>query len=86
MFSVKVAYPEDLKPMITAFKLCATARLFLQVCLILSLPLLLLLLQDLLPNVDAGIFLDNDIIALRDPAILWNRWQWIFKKNNFHLL
>ena len=77
MFSVKVAYPEDLKPMITAFKLCATARLFLQVCLILSLPLLLL--QDLLPNVDAGIFLDNDIVALRDPAILWNRWQCIFK-------
>lgn len=58
--SVKVAYPEDLKPMITAFKLCATARLFL---------------QDLLPNVDAGIFLDNDIIALRDPAILWNRFR-----------
>ena len=35
----------------------------------------LLLLQDLLPNVDAGIFLDNDLIALRDPAILWDRWK-----------
>ena len=38
------------------------------------LPLLLLLLQDLLPHIDAGIFLDNDIIALRDPALLWDRW------------
>ena len=31
--------------------------------------------QDMLPNVDAGIFLDNDMLVLQDPAILWDRFK-----------
>jgi len=59
-YSVEVVYPPGLEEMIGAFKFCATARLFL---------------QDMLPDVDAGIFLDNDMLALQDPAILWDRFN-----------
>ena len=29
--------------------------------------------QDLLPELDAGIFLDTDIVLFDDPALLWDR-------------
>ena len=29
----------------------------------------------MLPDVDAGIFLDNDMLVLQDPAILWDRFK-----------
>ena len=29
----------------------------------------------MLPNVDSGIFLDNDMLVLQDPAILWDRFK-----------
>ena len=29
--------------------------------------------QDLLAEVDAGIFLDTDTVLLDDPALLWDR-------------
>jgi len=60
MVSVPVTYPVGLEDMINAFKLCATARLFI---------------QDLVPDLDAGIFLDNDVLLLRDPAVLWDRFN-----------
>jgi len=59
-YSVDVVYPAGLEDMIGAFKFCATARLFL---------------QDMLPDVDSGIFLDNDMLVLQDPAILWDRFK-----------
>ena len=31
--------------------------------------------QDMLPDVEAGIFLDNDMLVLEDPAILWDRFK-----------
>lgn len=60
LVSVPVTYPVGLEDMINAFKLCATARLFI---------------QDLVPDLDAGIFLDNDVLLLRDPAVLWDRFN-----------
>ena len=60
LVSVKVRYPEGLEEMVHGFKLCATARLFL---------------QDFLPHVDAGIFLDNDIVVMDDLASLWDRFE-----------
>jgi len=60
LVSVKVRYPEGLEEMVHGFKLCATARLFL---------------QDFLPHVDAGIFLDNDIVVMDDLADLWDRFE-----------
>ena len=60
LVSVKVRYPEGLEEMVHGFKLCATARLFL---------------QDFLPHVDAGIFLDNDIVVMDDLAGLWDRFE-----------
>ena len=70
MVSVPVTYPVGLEDMINAFKLCATARLFIQVACQLSTSVT----QDLVPDLDAGIFLDNDVLLLRDPAVLWDRW------------
>jgi len=58
--SVPIEYPAGLEDMINGWKICATARLFL---------------QDLLPEVDAGIFLDTDTVLLDDPALLWDRFQ-----------
>ena len=58
--SVKVNYPDGLEEMVHGFKLCATARLFL---------------QDLIPHVDAGIFLDNDIVVMDDLSLLWQRFK-----------
>ena len=60
LVSVKVRYPEGLEEMVHGFKLCATATLFL---------------QDFLPHVDAGIFLDNDIVVMDDLAALWDRFE-----------
>jgi len=58
--SVWIEYPPGLEEMINGWKICATARLFL---------------QDLLPELDAGIFLDTDTVLLEDPALLWDRFQ-----------
>ena len=33
--------------------------------------------QDLLPDLDAGIFIDTDAMVLQDPAILWDRFFFI---------
>jgi len=49
-----------LEEMVHGFKLCATARLFL---------------QDSIPHVDAGIFLDNDIVVMDDLSLLWDRFK-----------
>ena len=57
---MKVNYPDGLEDMVHGFKLCATARLFL---------------QDLIPNVDAGVFLDNDIVVMDDLSLLWDRFK-----------
>ena len=58
--SVKVNYPDGLEEMVHGFKLCATARLFL---------------QDSIPHVDAGVFLDNDIVVMDDLSLLWDRFK-----------
>ena len=60
LVSVKVNYPPGLEAMVHSFKLCATARLFL---------------QDLIPHVEAGIFLDNDIVVMDDLSLLWDRFH-----------
>ena len=60
LVSVKVNYPPGLEAMVHSFKLCATARLFL---------------QDLIPHVEAGIFLDNDIVVMDDLSLLWDRFD-----------
>ena len=60
LVSVKVNYPPGLEEMVHSFKLCATARLFL---------------QDLIPHVEAGIFLDNDIVVMDDLSLLWDRFD-----------
>ena len=57
---MKVNYPPGLEAMVHSFKLCATARLFL---------------QDLIPHVEAGIFLDNDIVVMDDLSLLWDRFN-----------
>ena len=49
--SRSVSYPPGLKDMVNMFRVCATARLFL---------------PEMLPEVDAGIFLDTDIILMDD--------------------
>ena len=58
--SVSIEYPPGLDDMMHAYKICATASLFL---------------HELLPEVDAGIFLDTDVILMGDPAQLWDRFQ-----------
>ena len=60
LVSVKVNYPPGLEAMVHSFKLCATARLFL---------------QDLIPHVGAGIFLDNDIVVMDDLSLLWDKFN-----------
>ena len=60
LVSVKVNYPDGLEEMVHGFKLCATARLFL---------------QDSIPHVDAGVFLDNDIVVMDDLSLLWDRFK-----------
>ena len=60
LVSVKVNYPDGLEEMVHGFKLCATARLFL---------------QDLIPHIDAGVFLDNDIVVMDDLSFLWERFK-----------
>ena len=60
LVSVKVNYPPGLEAMVHSFKLCATARLFL---------------QDLIPHVEAGIFLDNDIVVMDDLSLLWDKFD-----------
>ena len=34
-----------------------------------------LFLQDLIPHIDAGVFLDNDIVVMDDLALLWERFK-----------
>ena len=60
-------YPEGLEDMVHGWKLCATARLFLQVSPGFHLS------QDMMPYTEAAIFLDTDTVLLEDPAILWDR-------------
>ena len=61
MVSVEVQYPPGLEDMIDMFKICATARLFV---------------HEMLPeDVEAGIFLDTDIILHDNLANLWKNFQ-----------
>ena len=60
LVSVKVNYPDGLEEMVHGFKLCATARLFL---------------QDSIPHLDAGVYLDNDIVVMDDLSLLWGRFK-----------
>ena len=53
---VKIRYPVGLQDMISMFRMCATARLFI---------------DFMLPKVDAGIFLDTDILLMDDIKGLW---------------
>ena len=57
---MKVNYPDGLEEMVHGFKLCATARLFL---------------QHLILHIDAGVFLDNDIVVMDDLSLLWERFK-----------
>ena len=52
--SVKLKYPEGLQHLIPMFRMCATARLFL---------------DSMLPGVEAGIFLDTDTLLMDDIKV-----------------
>ena len=54
MTVVKIRYPVGLQDMISMFRMCATARLFI---------------DFMLPSVDAGIFLDTDILLMDDIKV-----------------
>ena len=58
--AVSIEYPPGMEDMITEYRICATAKMFF---------------PDLLPEVDAGIYLDTDILMLGDPALLWERFE-----------
>ena len=74
LFSVPIHYPPGLEQMVDSFKPCATARLFLQVTTGPTVrPCTVWLSQDMLPEVDAGIFLDLDTLLLEDLGQLWDR-------------
>ena len=57
--AVSIEYPPGMEDMINQYKICATAKIFF---------------PDLLPEVEAGISLDTDILLLGDPALLWDRF------------
>ena len=46
---MNITYPPGLGDMLDMFRICATARLFI---------------HEMLPEVDAGIFLDTDIVLM----------------------
>ena len=52
-----VEYPTGLEDMVEMFRMCATARLFI---------------HEMIPSVDAAIYLDSDILILDDLQNLWN--------------
>ena len=54
---MKITYPPGLGDMLDMFRICATARLFI---------------HEMLPEVDAGIFLDTDIVRMDNIRNLWN--------------
>ena len=60
MTVVKIRYPVGLQDMISMFRMCATARLFI---------------DFMLPKVDAGIFLDTDILLMDDIKGLWGHFS-----------
>lgn len=60
MTVVKIRYPLGLQDMISMFRMCATARLFI---------------DFMLPKVDAGIFLDTDILLMDDIKELWEHFR-----------
>ena len=60
MTVVKIRYPLGLQDMISMFRMCATARLFI---------------DFMLPKVDAGIFLDTDILLMDDIKGLWEHFR-----------
>ena len=49
--------------MVNMFRICATARLFV---------------HEMLPSVDAGIYLDSDVLLLDN---IWNLWSFFSKFN-----
>ena len=55
--SQKVFYPDGLGHMVNMFRICATARLFI---------------HEMLPTVDAGIYLDSDVLLLDNIINLWS--------------
>jgi len=52
-----VVYPAGLGQMVNMFRICATARLFI---------------HEMLPSVDAGIYLDSDILLMDNIVNLWS--------------
>ena len=54
---MNISYPPGLGEMLDMFRICATARLFI---------------HEMLPEVDAGIFLDTDIVLMDNIRNLWN--------------
>ena len=58
--SVRIRYPEGLEEMISMFRICATARLFI---------------DHMLPDLDAGIFLDTDILLMDDIKVRQFQWR-----------
>ena len=58
--SVTISYPSGLEEMVNMFRICATARLFI---------------DKMLPNVDSGIFLDSDIVLMDNIKNLWNNFN-----------
>ena len=55
--SQNVFYPDGLGHMVNMFRICATARLFI---------------HEMLPTVDAGIYLDSDVLLLDNIINLWS--------------
>jgi len=58
--SVPISYPQRLDSMIKEFKTCSPARLFI---------------HEMLPDVDAAIFLDSDVILMDNIQNLWNYFR-----------
>ena len=57
--NVRIKYPNGLQEMISMFRMCATARLFI---------------DYILPDIDSGIFLDTDILLFDDIRGLWSHF------------
>ena len=57
---MEISYPSGLESMLNMFRICATARLFI---------------HEMFPDLDAGIFLDTDIVLMDNIRNLWNHFS-----------
>ena len=60
LHQVAVRYPAGLESLLDMFRVCSTARLFL---------------DQMLPEVDSGIFLDTDTLVMDDIRALWSHFK-----------